>query len=151
QPLPALPATVKSVIVLSPYADFSGMATEGRFRDVRLPVLSITSPEDTDAYGLVTTAAVRRAPYQYMPPGGKYLLLLGAGPHSLLGGQEHPNEERESRGSGMRRPDGSFAGSDRTQRDQRGVRNRADNSAANQPVVAQPNLGAAWATQLRNV
>ena len=43
------------------------MGTEARFRDVRLPVLSVTSPEDTDAYGLVTTAAVRRAPYQYMP------------------------------------------------------------------------------------
>jgi hypothetical protein len=150
RPPAALPASVRSVIALSPYADFSGMATESRFRDVRLPVLSVTSPEDTDAYGLVTTAAVRRAPFQYMPPGRKYLLLLGAGPHSLLGGQERPPEERDARGA-MRRPDGAFASGDRTGRDARGMRGRGDAAVSTQPVVAQPNPGAAWATQLRNV
>ena len=98
---PAPPA-IKSVIALSPYADFAGMGVEARFRDIHLPVLSVTSPEDTDAYGLVTTAAVRRAPFEHMPPGRKYLLLLAAGPHSLLGGRDEPVAERDEGRSGSR-------------------------------------------------
>ena len=77
---------IRCVIALSPYADFSGMGTQSNFADIRLPVLSVTSPVDTDAYGLVTSAAVRRAPFQYMPAGQKTLLLLSVAPHSLLGG-----------------------------------------------------------------
>jgi dienelactone hydrolase len=142
---------VRSVIALSPYADFSGMGVEARFRDIGLPVLSVTSPEDTDAYGLVTTAAVRRAPYQYMPPGRKYLLLLGAGPHSLLGGQDHPPIEREE-ARAARRAD-SQLGSDRGgARDPRAARSRIEQpAAASAPVVTRPDLSGAWATQLRNV
>lgn len=78
--------SVKCVVALSPYADFSGMGMESNFRSIRLPVLAVTSTQDTDAYGLVTSAAVRRAPYQYMPAGQKYLLLLFQAPHSLLAG-----------------------------------------------------------------
>lgn len=77
---------VKCVIALSPYADFSGMGLESNFRSIRLPVLGVTSAQDTDAYGLVRSAAVRRAPFQYMPPGQKYLLILSGAPHSLLAG-----------------------------------------------------------------
>jgi hypothetical protein len=83
---PTLTYGIKCVIALSPYADFSGMGTQGNFTDIRLPVLSVTSPVDTDAYGLVTSAAVRRAPFQYMPAEHKALLLLSAAPHSLLAG-----------------------------------------------------------------
>jgi hypothetical protein len=78
------------VIALSPYADFSGMGVEGRFRSIRIPVLSVTSPEDLDPYGLVGSAAVRRAPYEHMPPGQKYLLLLSSASHTLLAGKEVP-------------------------------------------------------------
>ena len=46
------------------YADFSGMGMESNFVTIRLPVLSVTSPGDTDAYGLVTAATIRRAPFQ---------------------------------------------------------------------------------------
>jgi dienelactone hydrolase len=81
---------VKCVIALSPYADFSGMGVESNFRSIRLPVLAVTSAQDTDAYGLVRSAAVRRAPFQYMPPGQKYLLILSVAPHSLLGGAGTP-------------------------------------------------------------
>lgn len=83
---PPLPYGIKCVIALSPYADFSGTGTQSNFADIRLPVLSVTSPVDTDAYGLVTSAAVRRAPFQYMPAGQKTLLLLSVAPHSLLAG-----------------------------------------------------------------
>jgi hypothetical protein len=81
-----VPQSVKCVVTLSPYADFSGMGLQSNFTSIRLPVLSVTSGQDTDAYGLVTSAAVRRAPYQYMPAGQKYLLVLSSAPHSLLAG-----------------------------------------------------------------
>lgn len=84
------PASVKSVIALSPYADFAGMGIADDFRDIRMPVLGVTSGEDTDAYGLVTSARVRRAPFQYMPLGEKYLLVLAGAPHSLISGREAP-------------------------------------------------------------
>jgi len=92
------PASVKSVIALSPYADFSGMGLAADFREIRMPVLGVTSGEDTDAYGLVTSASVRRAPFQYMPPGRKYLLVLAGAPHSLISGRESP-DVASSRGS----------------------------------------------------
>jgi hypothetical protein len=153
------PQAIKSVIALSPYADFAGMGVEARFREIHMPVLSVTSPDDTDAYGLVTTAAVRRAPFEYMPPGRKYLLLLASAPHSLLGGRDEPVAEREEGRSGSRmgasqesssrrRPGG---GSDRSSgRDARGG---ADSGPGGDVgiVSARPNLAGLWATQLRNV
>ncbi|MGE5668910.1 MAG: alpha/beta hydrolase family protein [Betaproteobacteria bacterium] len=93
---PKWPVAVKAVIALSPYADFSGMGLERDFRSVRLPVLCVTSFEDTDPYGLITTAALRRAPFQYMPAGQKYLLLLSATPHALLSGRKMPPREAKA-------------------------------------------------------
>jgi dienelactone hydrolase len=153
QPAPPLPSAIRSVIALSPYADFAGMGTEARFRDIRLPVLSVTSPEDTDAYGLVTTAAVRRAPYQYMPPGRKYLLLLGAGPHSLLGGQEHPTVERDENRAARRTDTRQDDRGTRGAGDGRSGRTRGDSATAgaSMPVISRPDINVSWATQLRNV
>ena len=91
-----VPEDVKCVIALSPYADFSGMGLESNFSSIRLPVLSVTSSQDTDAYGLVKSAAVRRAPYQYMPPSQKYLLILSGAPHSLLAGNSVPAKGKGS-------------------------------------------------------
>ena len=90
-PAPTLPG-VRAVIALSPFADFSGMGTEDVFRPVRLPVLSVTSPGDSDAWGLVTSPSIRRAPFQYMPAGSKWLLMLDGADHSLLSGRESPEE-----------------------------------------------------------
>lgn len=145
---PSVAPAVRAVIALSPYADFAGMGTEARFRDIRLPVLSVTSPEDTDAYGLVTTAAVRRAPFQYMPPGRKYLLLLAAGPHALLGGQERPGVERTDAARTPRR-ESLFDSNDRGARGT-GVRPRSE-AIAGQPATTRPDSTAMWAMQLRNV
>lgn len=90
---------VQCVVALSPYADFSGMGMESNFVTIALPVLSVTSPVDTDAYGLVTSAAIRRAPFQYMPPGQKSLLLLSSAPHSGLAGAASPGERQDKDGS----------------------------------------------------
>jgi hypothetical protein len=168
---PASPA-IKSVIALSPYADFAGMGVEARFREIRLPVLSVTSPDDIDAYGLVTTAAVRRAPFEYMPPGRKFLLLLAAAPHALLGGRDEPLAEREEGRNGSRMGGGqdsssrrrtggtggtgggTAGGSDRSGgRDARSTRSGVESSPAGSGgiVSARPNLAELWATQLRNV
>jgi predicted dienelactone hydrolase len=94
-----VPEGVKCVVALSPYADFSGMGTESNFSSIRLPVLSVTSAQDTDAYGLVKSAAVRRAPYQYMPANQKYLLVLSGAPHSLLAGTAVPAQGSPESGS----------------------------------------------------
>lgn len=83
---PALPVKVAAVVALSPYADFSGVALSQRYTRINGPVLSVTGNNDGDATGLVNTASVRRAPYEYMPAGGKYLLTLADLPHSAFAG-----------------------------------------------------------------
>lgn len=108
--LPALPIPVRAIVALSPYADFSGVALSRRYEAVRGPVLCVTSDDDWDSVGLVTAPSIRKAPFEYMPPGDKYLLTVSGLPHSVLGGgQAHeggddhpPAEGRPSEGS--RRP-----------------------------------------------
>jgi dienelactone hydrolase len=80
----SFPDTVKAAIVLNPYADNSG--TQSNLQPIRLPVLAITSALDTDAYGLLSSASIRRAQFEQLPPGRKYLLLLASAPHAVLGG-----------------------------------------------------------------
>ena len=118
------PSSVKSVIALSPYADFSGMGLAADFGDIRMPVLGVTSAEDTDAYGLVTSASVRRAPFQYMPPGHKYLLVLAGAPHSLISGRESPDTASAQRDAGASGGGSSSRGSRGSGR--RGMRDRGD-------------------------
>lgn len=81
---------VRCVIVLSPYADPPPNGLESQFRSIHVPVLSVTSTADTDPYEWVTSAAGRQTPYQYMPPGQKFLLLLASASHSLFAGNEAP-------------------------------------------------------------
>jgi len=78
------PDTVKAAIVLNPYAGTS--ATESNLQPTRLPVLAVTSALDTDASGLLSSSQIRRAQFQSLPPGQKYLLLLASAPHAVVGG-----------------------------------------------------------------
>jgi hypothetical protein len=87
-PLTAMPS-LRAIIALSPHARISGGFAE-RFGDIRLPVLSITGTEDDDPYGLVNTPYTRQAPFKFMPPGGKYMLVLDNGTHQLLSGTSRP-------------------------------------------------------------
>ncbi len=107
---PAPPMPVRAVIALSPHADFSGLAFGARYRDIATPVLSVTSDDDWDSLGLVTAPSIRRAPFEYMPAGDKYLLAISGLPHSAMGGNaqeagdgQAPPENRES-GGGSRSP-----------------------------------------------
>jgi hypothetical protein len=77
---------VAAVIALSPYADFSGSTFTDRYRSIKGPVLSVTTDGDADAIGMVTAPSVRKAPFQYMPAGDKFLMLLWSVPHVVLGG-----------------------------------------------------------------
>lgn len=92
----ALTATVKCVIAFSPYADFTAAAFEQRFAAIHMPVLSVTSMDDGDPYGLIASPAIRRAPFDHMPPGQKYLLSLANAPHALIAGKETPGAENSA-------------------------------------------------------
>lgn len=83
---PAQPLPIRAVIALSPYASFNGLAFTARYPHIRVPVLSITGDQDGDALGLLDTPSLRQAPFQYMPKGDKYLLLLQDMPHGLYSG-----------------------------------------------------------------
>ena len=78
-----LPVHIKGVIALSPYADFSGSEPDVRYRNISMPVLSITSNTDSDAHGNVPPS-LHQVPFQYMPLGNKYLLLLAGTSHSVI-------------------------------------------------------------------
>jgi predicted dienelactone hydrolase len=97
---PPLKHPPRAAILLSPYANAAGGLAR-RFGDIALPVLVATATEDSDSFGVVTSFAARLAPFNYMPSGDKYLLLLSGGSHRVLGGsgQSAPEEgERGSRG-----------------------------------------------------
>jgi|ERR1039458_7808472 dienelactone hydrolase len=152
-----LPDAVKCIVALSPYADFSGAGFEQRFKLVHVPVISVTSMEDVDQYGLVTTAALRRAPFEYMPPDQKYLLSLYTGPHALLSGKvtpqssaEHSQDEHQPAtkdGSGNDRGTGS--GEKKGRKGNRGGGSRGgDKAAASVSGQLSPD---AWEEHLRYI
>jgi dienelactone hydrolase len=77
---------IRAVVILSPYADSAMGRTPPHFAATTLPSLSITGTDDGDPYDLISTPSLRQVPWQSMPPGGKYLLLLKGGTHALLAG-----------------------------------------------------------------
>jgi predicted dienelactone hydrolase len=78
--------SVRAVIALSPYVNLAAGGLEQRFSAITTPVLTVTGTDDGDAYGVVSSAALRRAPWQHMAAGDKYLLLLEGGTHKTLAG-----------------------------------------------------------------
>jgi pimeloyl-ACP methyl ester carboxylesterase len=77
---------IRAAILLSPYLDPAPGDVSKRLAAINVPVLSITGTEDADPLGLIASPALRRVPWQSMPVGDKYLLLLSAGTHGLLAG-----------------------------------------------------------------
>lgn len=100
---------IRAAIALSPYADLAAVGLEQHYAAMSMPVLSITGTEDADPLG-ATPPSLRRAPWQYMPGGDKYLLLLEGGTHGLLAGagmidksrqgEVLPRERKGRRGNG---------------------------------------------------
>lgn len=114
----SLPLPITAVIALSPYADFSGASFLDRYAGIRGPVLSITGDNDSDALGLVPSSSVRKAPFEYMPGGNKYLLTMSGISHAALGGmpekmdaaEEHRPLINAANPDGMRQQGGGQTG-----------------------------------------
>jgi dienelactone hydrolase len=80
---PIAGASVRAAIALSPY---TAKAPAEEWGGIHIPVLTVTGTIDTDPYGRIPTPALRLAPFQAMPAGGKYLLVLEQGTHETLSG-----------------------------------------------------------------
>jgi len=151
-----LPSSVKCIVAFSPYADFSGTAFEQRYAAIELPVMSVTSTEDADPFGVVSSPALRRAPFENMPAGHKYLLSLGGAPHALIAGSETPSiyaqsgkdnssgqSDNASRDGSSSRHKGGMRGSQGSHRG--GARDSDSGASASGP---RPVSAAAWSAEL---
>jgi dienelactone hydrolase len=118
----ALPATVKCIVAFSPYASFSGTAFDRRFAAISVPVMSVTSAEDVDPMGVVTSPELRRAPFENMPSGHKYLLSLAGASHALVGGMDTPAATAQTR-----QDSAGAQGKDDARRDSAGGRRKGGN------------------------
>jgi predicted dienelactone hydrolase len=98
---------VRAAIALSPYASVSAGSLESRYRDIRTPVMSVTSDIDGDALGMVEGAAMRGAPFAHMEGPDKFLLSMQGMTHASLSGSAA--EKDVSVGSGRARPSPSAA------------------------------------------
>jgi hypothetical protein len=101
-PLPA-DQTFKPLgaILLSPSVNIAEGHLTSRFKDIYVPLLTVTGSEDEDPYGISSSPRVRTAIWEYVPPGDKYLLLLKNGRHDLLAGSilsRSPVEDFEKQG-----------------------------------------------------
>jgi dienelactone hydrolase len=94
-----LPVSAGGVIALSPYADYSGPGFDTRYQNIDIPVLSITSDSDGDMQESVPSA-LHQAPFQYMPPSNKYLLLLDGASHSVIGDQRTASADATEKDGG---------------------------------------------------
>jgi predicted dienelactone hydrolase len=77
---------VSAAIALSPNAR-NKTKMEKQFGDIRLPFFSVTGTKDGEVLGDGTTVEHRTLPFQHMPAGDKYLLVLDGGDHMIFGGQ----------------------------------------------------------------
>jgi dienelactone hydrolase len=134
-----IPLKVAGVIALSPYTDFSGSAFNSRFQNINVPVLSVTSDADDDSHGVVPIT-LHQAPFQYMPTGDKYLLLLAGASHAVIGngvqGKETPapvSNERKNETENVNSNKGSGRG-----RGGRNGKKSSENDSSNSVATAAP-------------
>jgi len=120
-----LPISVAAIIALSPYADFSGSALSTRYQSITMPVLSISGDADSDVAGIVSSPAVRRAPFEYMPSKGAYLLWLANATHAVFSGSGLAAEEAPAEPGADRRGDSQGTRKSGSRREGRGSGNRS--------------------------
>ena len=135
---PGMSLKVASVIALSPYADFSGSAFNSRYQKINLPVLSITGDADDDTRGAVPIT-LHQAPFQYMPEGNKYLLLLAGASHAVIGDSVQTYEvSAPDRGEGTQSPEnGSSNKSSGRGRGGRNGKKSSGSDSNNSPMPAK--------------
>jgi alpha-beta hydrolase superfamily lysophospholipase len=93
------PAGLRGLILISPYHDRQRSDSE-LYAKLQLPVLNITSAIDVDDYGVIPDASARIVPYQAMPRGDKYLLVMRAMSHRNLGGKDNLDEMMSKKEAG---------------------------------------------------
>lgn len=80
------PAGLRAVVAISPFVAAAPGESGARWRDLRVPVLSITGPADADPLGLLGPPERRRLPFEQLPAGSAWLLDLQDTPHAALAG-----------------------------------------------------------------
>lgn len=100
---------LRGVLALSPYHD--PLESDNTvYADVHLPVMSITSDNDIDPFGLVVDVSTRSAPYRGMPRDDKYLLVLRGISHRGLSGRDELQADMGQSPAGERRSGGRSRG-----------------------------------------
>ena len=130
-----LPVHITGAITLSPYADFSGSEFDVRYRNINMPVLSVTSETDSDAHKNVPPS-LHQVPFQYMPPGNKYLLLLVGASHAVIGNDNSAKfDDTEGNGNAQQiRQSSTSEGPGRGHGNRRGKKSSNSGSDAELPI-----------------
>jgi dienelactone hydrolase len=133
---------VRAVIALSPFASAAAGSIDTRYRDIRVPVMSVTSDVDGDALGLVDGISLRQAPFAHMEGSNKYLLSLQGLPHAGLSGSTDAKGLRPDAEPSKRAQDGDVkTGSDDSGPHRRGGRRGGAGDGA-KPGRARQGSGA---------
>jgi hypothetical protein len=82
-----------AAIVISPQV--FAQPDPARYREVVIPVLGLTGPDDSDVLGLVRDVSWRQAPFAAMPAPRGWLLSVNEVRHAALGGNEARPEDVE--------------------------------------------------------
>jgi hypothetical protein len=82
-----------AAIVISPQV--FAQPDAARYRELAIPVLGLTGPDDSDVLGLVREVQWRQAPFAAMPAGRGWLLSVNEVRHAALGGNEPRPEDTE--------------------------------------------------------
>jgi len=86
QPVMADPR-ITAAIAFSPQPA-RGQSDQVAFGTIRIPFFTVTGTKDSMVLLSGVTAADRLRPYEAMPPGAKYLLVIDGANHLMLGGQQ---------------------------------------------------------------
>jgi dienelactone hydrolase len=132
--------TIRAAIALSPYASLAAGSIATRYRDVRVPVMSVTSDIDGDLLGLVEGTYLREAPFVNMEGPDKYMLLLRGVPHAALGGSLDGKGLTTNAGSTNRPQEASHKSSD-DESSQRRRGNKRGSSSDGAKRTDQPGSG----------
>jgi dienelactone hydrolase len=82
-----------AAVVISPQV--FAQPDPARYRDVSIPVLGLTGPDDSDVLGLVRDVQWRQTPFAAMPAGRGRLLSVNEVRHAAFGGNEPRPEDTE--------------------------------------------------------
>ena len=122
---------IRAAIALSPFSNPAAGSIDSRYRDIRIPVLSVTSTADGDPLGLTDGGDQRSVPFERMRGPDKYLLMLRDVSHArLAGGVSATTPEPEAKRAG------GAGGGDLGPR--RGTNQRMNREESEEPLVDRP-------------